>query len=252
MPHFDKSRYFNSQQDITRPLWLQRKFLHQDESLLLSAGSHNRSFNRNFTHTSQALRAPVKRAPDDWPIKKGYVAFGDSFAAGMGTGTTSTGPCRVGSNNFGDLLYTWTNNPLVDYQQMACSGDTTFGLNRQIKEWQSPDIADVATISMGGNDLGFPDLVWYCVITPDHFLKPNNKQKCEVAKTKAKNLMNLSDGNGLQAKLRAAYTQILDKSTRAVSSCKPYDTPSGCYKANETILYLQHVTDISDRTFIYM
>jgi lysophospholipase L1-like esterase len=196
----------------------------------------------------------VKRASDNWPIKTGYVAFGDSFAAGMGTGTTSTDRCRVGSNNFGNLLYTWTNNPLVQYQQMACSGDTTFGLNRQINEWQLPEIADVATISMGGNDLGFPDLVRYCVIIPYPFSTPEeyNKQKCEVAKTKAKNLMNLSDGSGLQAKLRAAYTKILDKSTRAVSSFNPCDTPSGYYRATETIFHLQHFTNICDRTSIYM
>lgn len=31
---------------------------------------------------------------EDGLIKTGYVAFGDSYAAGIGTGTTDTGGCR--------------------------------------------------------------------------------------------------------------------------------------------------------------
>jgi hypothetical protein len=80
-----------------------------------------------------------------WPIKSGYVAFGDSYGAGLGTGATSTDACRVGSNNFGSLLNQWTNNPNVNYQQKVCSGDTTVGLNRQIDEWKWPSLADVVT-----------------------------------------------------------------------------------------------------------
>src|SRR5436309_3520715 len=101
-------------------------------------------------HASQdgQHRALLQRAPDNWPIKTGYVAFGDSFGAGMGTGKTSTDGCRIGSNNFGDLLNRWTNNPNVDFQKKVCSGDTSVGLNRQIDEWTNPRKADVATISM--------------------------------------------------------------------------------------------------------
>ena len=54
--------------------------------------------------SSAARRTPLRRAPSNWPIKTGYVAFGDSYAAGMGTGVTSDDPCRVGSNNFAKLL----------------------------------------------------------------------------------------------------------------------------------------------------
>ena len=202
-----------------------------------------------IVRTTQGQRAPMKRAPVDWPMRNGYVAFGDSFAAGMGTGKTSTDPCRVGSNNFGDLLYSWTNNPVVQYQQMACSGDTTFGLNRQIDDWLNPQVADLATISMGGNDVGFPELVRYCIITPN--ILGDNEQQCEVAKTKAKNLMDLSDGTGLQAKLRAAYTKILDKSTRDVSTHEPFNILSRSRKTIwPPLKFDQHVTDICDRTFI--
>jgi hypothetical protein len=69
----------------------------------------------------------------------------------VGAGNTLTDKCRVGSNNFGNLLYQWTNNPKVDYQSKVCSGDTTVGLSRQIDEWAKPGKADATTVSMGGS-----------------------------------------------------------------------------------------------------
>jgi lysophospholipase L1-like esterase len=177
-------------------------------------------------HASQHAqhRTILKRADDNWPIKTGYVAFGDSFGAGMGTGTTSGDACRVGSNNFGDLLYKWTNNDQVDFQRKVCSGDTTVGLNRQIDEWNNPRKADVATISTGGNDLGFSDMVWYCVLTPNTAeLPPTTRQKCTEAKDKAKRLMEDTGDDGLRNKLKKAYKRVLDKSGRDVS------IPTLCY-----------------------
>jgi hypothetical protein len=43
--------------------------------------------------------------PDDDSVSvTGYVHFGDSYASGMGTGTTSGDSCRVGSSNCEFLL----------------------------------------------------------------------------------------------------------------------------------------------------
>ncbi|KAI1928490.1 hypothetical protein LOZ65_001983 [Ophidiomyces ophidiicola] len=160
-------------------------------------------------------RALLRRAPDNWPIKTGYVAFGDSFGAGMGTGTTSSDACRVGSNNFGDLLYKWTNNDRVDFQRKVCSGDTTVGLNRQIDEWKNPRKADIATVSIGGNDLGFSNMVYYCILTFNHFLFPwTLRKECKDAKDKARRLMEDRGDGGLRSKLKKAYKKILDKSGR--------------------------------------
>ena len=152
-----------------------------------------------------------------WPIKTGYVAFGDSYAAGMGTGVTSGDSCRVGSNNFGRLLNTWTSNPNVEYQELVCSGDTTVGLNRQIDAWANPGNADLATVSMGGNDLEFSDLLWYCVLTPNP-LAIDNPRNCDNTKDMARNLMSDETENGLAAKLQAAYTKVMQKSGRDVSN----------------------------------
>lgn len=57
------------------------------------------------------------------PLKKGYVAFGDSFAAGIGTGMTEGSGCRRGQFSYPSLLASTA--PNIDFQNLACSGDTT-------------------------------------------------------------------------------------------------------------------------------
>jgi hypothetical protein len=94
----------------------------------------------------------------------GMVSFGDSFAAGMGTEKTTTSSCRVGSNNYGTLLNKYLRE-VIPIEKKMCSGDTTTGLERQIKEWKSTSTANFATLTMGGNDLGFSDIAWYCIVS---------------------------------------------------------------------------------------
>ena len=148
----------------------------------------------------------------------GYVHFGDSFGAGMGTGSTSWDACRVGSNNYGDLLYKWFNVDKLPLEKKVCSGDTTKGLNRQINEWKDPSVPNVGTVSMGGNDLGFSDLVWYCVITPNTArLGSTNRKNCLDAQDKAKKMMGDVSNEGLRNKLQGSYVSILEKSGREVS-----------------------------------
>ncbi|KAF2268066.1 SGNH hydrolase [Lojkania enalia] len=146
---------------------------------------------------------------------EGYVHFGDSYGAGMGTGTTTGDGCRVGQNNFGDLLYRWLDDDSIPFEKKVCSGDTTKGLNRQIDEWSDPGKATVGTVSIGGNDVGFSDLVWYCVITPNTArLGSTNRANCVEAENKARDMMKDEGENGIKAKLKAAYKKILDKSAR--------------------------------------
>jgi hypothetical protein len=142
----------------------------------------------------------------------GYVHFGDSYASGMGTGDTSTDSCRVGSNNYGDLLYQWFGESRIDYQRHSCSGDTVDGLNNQITQWSNEGVSTVGTVTMGGNDLGFSDLVYYCVITPNTArLGSTNRANCVDTENKARAYMTDTSADGLQAKLTAAYLSILNK-----------------------------------------
>lgn len=147
----------------------------------------------------------------------GYVHFGDSYGAGMGTGTTSGDACRIGENNFGDLLYKSWNDKGIPYERKVCSGDTIKGLNRQIDEWKDSNKTNVGTISIGGNDVGFSDLVYYCVITPNTArLGSTMRANCVDAEKKARDMMSDQGPDGMKAKMKAAYKRILEKSGRSV------------------------------------
>ncbi|PYI12923.1 mutanase [Aspergillus violaceofuscus CBS 115571] len=142
----------------------------------------------------------------------GLVSFGDSFAAGMGTGVTTSDNCRVGQFNYGDLIYQQLQDNSVSMERKVCSGDTTTGLARQIQEWNSQSSANLATLTIGGNDLGFTDIVWNCILTPAtwHF-GSTYRQWCIENEDKARALMNDQGETGLRYKLRTLYKQILEK-----------------------------------------
>ncbi|KAJ5518742.1 Esterase SGNH hydrolase-type [Penicillium expansum] len=108
----------------------------------------------------------------------GMVSFGDSFAAGMGTGKTTGDKCRVGSNNYGALLIKYLGED-IPFERKVCSGDTTTGLERQIKEWKSQSTASFATLTMG-----------------------------------ARSLLNDQGETGLRHKLKTLYKSILDKAEK--------------------------------------
>lgn len=142
----------------------------------------------------------------------------------MGTGTTKGDSCRVGSNNFGKLINDFTNNPDVDFQLRTCSGDTTVGVTRQINEWTNPEKADVATMSVGGNDLDFSKIIRYCILEMAPWSTDKMREMCDGFIADAKvNIADASD-KGLKSKLTAVYSKALQKSGRKVrTAC--YDQP---------------------------
>ncbi|KJY00692.1 hypothetical protein TI39_contig316g00001 [Zymoseptoria brevis] len=187
---------------------------------------------KSWTPTSMQTGSLRKRnASIEWPIKQGYVAFGDSFAAGMGTGTTTSDSCRIGSANIGDLINAYTDDPNIDYQRRMCSGDTTVGLDRQIKEWKNPEKADVATLTIGGNDLGFSDIVSLCVLSFTWDYITSLTTRCNDAKKKARQLMRDTSDNGIGTRLVAAYRKSLEKSTRKDFHLYVSGYPSGFFNA---------------------
>ncbi|KFY31523.1 hypothetical protein V493_01031 [Pseudogymnoascus sp. VKM F-4281 (FW-2241)] len=150
---------------------------------------------------------------EESPIVGSYVHFGDSYGAGMGTGTTTTDKCRVGSNNFGKLLYAWMDDASIHYEEKVCSGDTLEGLAGQISSWSNPDSASLGTLSIGGNDVGFSDIAYNCVITPNtvHW-GSTNRGYCTDAEKKAVDYMSDTGTSGLRLRLKEAYLSILKKS----------------------------------------
>ncbi|RAL13202.1 SGNH/GDSL hydrolase family protein [Aspergillus homomorphus CBS 101889] len=143
----------------------------------------------------------------------GYVHFGDSYAAGMGTGSTSRDSCRVGSNNYGKLLYNYLNDSSIPFANYACSGDTTTGLANQVKKWKDTISPNLGTLTMGGNDVGFSDIIRNCITWELPTGYPAWFQaQCEVVKDKARSILSDTSSLGMRNKLKEAYLGILNAS----------------------------------------
>lgn len=120
------------------------------------------------TSTSIDKRAKHSATARWLPIQKGYVAFGDSYAAGIGTGTTEGDGCRRGENSYPKQLAALPDGD-IDFQNLPCSGAIVGevlqgGKNSQIDAWTNPQNADIATLSIGGNDVGFYNILTACVL----------------------------------------------------------------------------------------
>jgi lysophospholipase L1-like esterase len=92
-----------------------------------------------------------------------YVALGDSFSSGVGTGSyTLSSSCRRGV-----FAYPW----LIAQQRadtsltfVACSGATTASLlSSQIGSVTAA--TTIVTLTIGGNDIGFADLIVQCTLS---------------------------------------------------------------------------------------
>jgi lysophospholipase L1-like esterase len=91
-----------------------------------------------------------------------YVALGDSFSSGVGTGSyTLSSSCRRGV-----YAYPWLvaqQRPETALTFVACSGATTTSLmSAQIGSVTAD--TSIVTVTIGGNDIGFSDLIVQCTL----------------------------------------------------------------------------------------
>ncbi|MEU5169329.1 SGNH/GDSL hydrolase family protein [Streptomyces mutomycini] len=92
-----------------------------------------------------------------------YVALGDSYSSGVGAGSydSASGNCKRSTRAF-PALWKAANNP-ASFAFTACSGartgDVTAG---QLGPLDSA--TDLVSISIGGNDAGFADVMTTCVL----------------------------------------------------------------------------------------
>jgi len=95
-----------------------------------------------------------------------YVALGDSYSAGNGAGNydSSSGDCH---RSFSAYPYLWKNaHAPSSFADTACSGAvTTDVLNNQLGPLNSS--TGLVTITIGGNDAGFADVMTTCVTGSD-------------------------------------------------------------------------------------
>lgn len=94
-----------------------------------------------------------------------YVALGDSYSSGVGAGDYGdSGNCKRSANSYPQL---WANdNSPADFQFVACSGAVTNDvLNGQLDALSAD--TSLVTISVGGNDAGFVDVMKDCTLGSD-------------------------------------------------------------------------------------
>lgn len=95
------------------------------------------------------------------PVAPEYVALGDSYASGAGAGSYAGGSCRRSSNAYPALR----GKDFPSFKFVACSGATTKSLKNQFKALTPA--TTLVTITVGGNDLGFVDVMTTCTLQGD-------------------------------------------------------------------------------------
>jgi lysophospholipase L1-like esterase len=109
-----------------------------------------------------------------------YVALGDSYSSGTGAGSYSGGSCRRSARAYAQL---WANAHAPSaFSFVACNGARTADvLNSQI----SAVTADTAlvTISIGGNDAGFSDVMITCNTSSDSTCLQRNNEAQNFARS---------------------------------------------------------------------
>lgn len=141
---------------------------------------------------------------------RGFVALGDSYSAGIGTGTDdkempSEGDCRHGVHAYPQLIHHDLNNATglnTTFQWLSCTGAVTTDIlsgggdhTAQQKEptpqgqkvlgqvdlLNASQPLDFATLSVGGNDLGFFDVMNACIFRFYSFYSGTCEKALEAA-----------------------------------------------------------------------
>ncbi len=90
-----------------------------------------------------------------------YVALGDSYSSGLGSGSTSDGSCDQSAGAYGVL---WANaHAPASFANETCAGATTSSvISTQLGPLSST--TTLVSITIGGNDVGFSSVLETCVL----------------------------------------------------------------------------------------
>jgi lysophospholipase L1-like esterase len=112
--------------------------------------------------TAVAITAVLAAVPAS-AMTGGYVALGDSYSSGVGSGsyTSESGSCDRSTLAYSAL---WNNaHHPSSYVSVACSGAKTTDVNaNQLSALSSS--TGLVSITIGGNDVGFSDIMQTCVL----------------------------------------------------------------------------------------
>jgi GDSL-like Lipase/Acylhydrolase family len=121
-----------------------------------------------------------------------YVALGDSYSSGEGNppflpGTAENGDdCHRSSVAYPELLATATSLNITSHESRACSGarrqDVLFGSRTEDSQLNHLASAQLVTLNVGGDDIGFADVLKECItgISPTIF-KTHGNADCRNA-----------------------------------------------------------------------
>jgi hypothetical protein len=143
----------------------------------------------------------------------GYIALGDSYSAGIGTGVDGKeDDCRQGLHAYPLLILedlAASHDVNSSFQWMSCTGAIVTdvlsggGTPSQIEALNRSMPIDLATLSIGGNDLGFFDVMNACIFRFYSFYSGT----CEAALERAQAAV---DGPEFEQRLHLALLQVLD------------------------------------------
>ncbi|KAH7344362.1 SGNH hydrolase-type esterase domain-containing protein, partial [Pyrenochaeta sp. MPI-SDFR-AT-0127] len=164
----------------------------------------------------------------DLDFVRKWAAIGDSYAAGIGSGSKlrGSGSCGRFDNSYPMLLQRYEEmpkNPAPTMDYLACSGATS----PQILDGQVAELGtgyDLITLSSGGNDVGLVDILNHCIY---QWFALSGSKGCDDQLAKTERLIrDTLPGNydrltaGLKGKLNAdrkvfwtGYARFFDDST---------------------------------------
>ncbi|OTB04954.1 hypothetical protein M426DRAFT_11045 [Hypoxylon sp. CI-4A] len=162
----------------------------------------------------QQVPIPLVSTKDADPLT-GFVAFGDSYNAGIGTGVDGKeDDCRHGLGSHAELIAadlraSQGGRNSTAFQFLSCTGATTDeiltgGDDSQIDTFNASLPADFALLSVGGNDLGFFDVMNACVFRFYNFYSGT----CETALANSKTQI---ESDEFEHRLEIIIMEILDK-----------------------------------------
>ncbi|HEX5568356.1 MAG TPA: SGNH/GDSL hydrolase family protein, partial [Streptomyces sp.] len=131
-----------------------------------------------------------------------YVALGDSYSSGVGAGNydSNSGSCKRSYNAY-PVLWKNANSP-SSFHFTACSGATTTDvINNQLGPLNTG--TTLVSISVGGNDAGFSDVMTACVT--------QGEKACLARVAEARRYVS----DVLPARLDAVYNAIRSKAPNA-------------------------------------
>jgi lysophospholipase L1-like esterase len=108
-----------------------------------------------------------------------YVALGDSYSSGTGAGSYSGGSCKRSANAY-PQRWASSHGPSI-FSFVACNGARTAdALNNQVSALTSD--TQWVTISIGGNDAGFSDVMITCNTSSDSTCVARNNEAQNFAR----------------------------------------------------------------------